>query len=75
MKVLILILLIANILMNQTLLMFLLHARQTWETQLILAIFSVRSYLPLIRADSVTYMQGFGVCVKEAICCMGLIQN
>ena len=29
--------------------------------------FSVRSYLPLIRKDSITHMHGFAVCVKEGL--------
>ena len=27
--------------------------------------FSVRSYLPMIRKDSITHMHGFTVCVKK----------
>ena len=36
-------------------------------TQLILAIFSVRGYLPLIRKDSSTHMHGLAVHVKEGL--------
>ena len=55
-----------NLSFNQTLLTFLLCVRQTWMTQLILAI-SVRGYLPLIRKDSTTHMHNLGVYVKEGL--------
>ena len=51
--------------LNQTLLTFLLYVRQIWMTQLILAIFCVRAYLPLIRKDSVTQIHDIAAYVKE----------
>ena len=60
------ILLIVSLSLNQTLLTFLLYVRQTWMTQLILAI-SVRGYLPLIRKDASTHMHGLVVYVKEGL--------
>ena len=53
-----------NLSLNPTVLKFLLCVRQTWVTQLILAI-SVRGYLPLIRKDPSTHMHGLAVYVKE----------
>ena len=45
--------------------------RQTWMTQLILAIdsgnFSVRGYLALIRKDSATHMRGPAVNSKQRL--------
>ena len=61
-----LILLNLNFSLNQTLLIFLLYVRQTWMTQLIVAI-SLWGYLPLIRKDSVTHMHGLAVYVKKGI--------
>ena len=52
--------------LNQTLLTFLLYVRQTWMTQLILAI-SLRGYLRLISMDSTTHMHGLAVYVKERL--------
>ena len=55
-----------NLFLNQTLLTFLLHVRQTWMTQLILAI-SVSGYLSLIRKDSVTHTHALAVYVRESL--------
>ena len=44
-----------------------LHVRQTWMTQLILATFTMTDYLPLIRKDSITHMYGLGVYVKQGL--------
>ena len=55
------ILLIVNLSLNQTLLMFLFCVRQTWTTQLILAIST------LIRKDSSTHMHGLTVYVTEGL--------
>ena len=58
------ILLIVNLSLNQTLLTFWLYVKQTWMTQLILAI-----SLPLIRKDSTTHlhMHGLAVYVREGL--------
>ena len=60
-----------NLFLNQTHLTFVLHMRQTWMTQLILAIdsgnFSVRGYLALIRKDSATHMRGLAVNSKQRL--------
>ena len=45
---------------------FLLCERQTWMTQLILAI-SLSGYLPLIQKDSITHVHGLAVYVKERL--------
>ena len=50
-----------NLSLNQTLLMFLFCVRQTWTTQLILAIST------LIRKDSSTHMHGLTVYVTEGL--------
>ena len=55
-----------NLFLNQTLLKFFLCGRQTWMTQLILAI-SLSGYLPLIQKDSITHMHGLAVYVKEGL--------
>ena len=55
-----------NLFLNQTLLKFLLCGRQTWMTQLILAI-SLSGYLPLIQKDSITHMHGLAVYEKEGL--------
>ena len=55
------ILLIVKLSLNQTLLMFLFCVRQTWTTQLILAIST------LIRKDSSTHMHGLTVYVTEGL--------
>ena len=52
------ILLNVNLSLNQTFLTFWVYVRQTWMTQLILA---VTVYLPLIRKDSITHMHGAAV--------------
>ena len=65
-EVFIWILLIANLSLNQTLLTFLLCVKQTWMTQLILAI-SLRGYLLLIWKDSSTHMYDLAVYVKEGL--------
>ena len=36
-------------------------------TQLVLAVFFVRNYFPLIRKDSSTHMHGLAVYVKEVL--------
>ena len=56
-----------NLSLNQTLLTFLLCVRQTWMTQLVLAISLWGGYLPLIRKDSGTHMHGLAVYVKEGL--------
>ena len=53
-----------NVFMNQTPMTFLFCVKQTWMSHLIQAI---RSYLPLIRNDSVTHMFGLVVNVKEEL--------
>ena len=55
-----------NLSLNQTPLTFLLYVRQTWMTQLIMAI-SLRGYLSLIQKDSTTHMHGLVVYVKEGL--------
>ena len=57
--------LIINLSLDQTLLTFLLCAKQTWMTQFILIILSVKGYLPLIQKDSSTHVHGLAVYVKE----------
>ena len=58
-----------NLSRNQTLLTLLLYVRQTWMTQLILAIsLSEESmYLPLIQNDSTTPMYSRAVSLKEEL--------
>ena len=56
------ILLIVNLLLNQTLLTLLLYVTQTWMVQLILG-----GYLPLIQKDSSTHMHGLTVYAKEGL--------
>ena len=41
--------------------------RQTWRTQLILEIYPLRGYLPLIREDSFAHMHGLVVYVKDVL--------
>ena len=41
--------------------------RQTWMTQLILAISLSRGYLPLMQKDSSTHIHGLAVYVKEGL--------
>ena len=55
--------------LNQTLLTFLLYMRQTWMTQLVLAIFfwGIIFIFPLIWKDSITHMYGLAVYVKEGL--------
>ena len=65
------ILLIVTLSLNQTLPTFLLCERQTWMTQLILAIYLWD--LPLIRKDCSTHMHGLRVYVKKGTSlCTGL---
>ena len=56
------ILLIVNLLLNQTLLTLLLYVTQTWMVQLILG-----GYLPLIQKDSSTPMHRLTVYAKEGL--------
>ena len=62
----VLILLTVDLSLSQTLLTFLLCMRQTWRTQLILAI-SLWGYLPLIWKDFGTHMHGLAVYVKGGL--------
>ena len=62
----VLILLIANLSLNQTLLTFLL-CETNLDDSIDSGNFSVRGYLPLIRKDSGTHMHGLAVYVKEGL--------
>ena len=67
-------LLYVNLSLNKPLLIFMPYVWQTLMTQFILAIFSVRDYLPLIQKDSVIHMHGLSVYVKEGLpFCTGLM--
>ena len=55
-----------NLSSNQSLLIFLLYVRQTWMTQLILAIY-LWGYHSLSEKDSVANMHGLAVYVKEGL--------
>ena len=58
-----------NVSFNQTLLTFLLYMRQTWMTQLILAIFT------LIRKDSITHAWSCSLCERRTSFCTGLFSR
>ena len=58
-----------NLSVNQTLLIFLLYLRKTLKSQLVLAIFYVRGYLPLTFKISFTSICGLAVYVKEGLHC------
>ena len=61
-----------NLSLNHTLLTFLLCVRQTWMTQLILAI-SPWGYLPLIQKDSGTHAWSHSLRKRRTSLCMGFL--
>ena len=66
------ILLNVNVSLNQTLLTFLLYVRQTWMTQLILALSLWGVYLPLTWKDSTTHAWSCSFYEGRTSFCMGL---